>query len=274
VPPSLSSEPYALIKSLDKEVLMSKEMKLVNFMGTRFNFKVLRKIKLLEKKDIEKNIAINVNETLDYVAYESVHSIENIGDKEWKKETGLVSLWSAGMFEGSDKAVVIIPLKQKSSLDAVYKYMGPLDTTRLQLKGNVLLFKADGKYRSKIGIPHTIANEIYGCYAKDKNRLTIIQYRKVNEAMYSNSTVSIQENPYEGEVIPIYNNGTMDYSQTDQVSFFELESTSAMVELLPNERLNHYHRVYHFSGNESLLNEISEKLLGVNLKNCVFNIKA
>jgi len=274
VPASLSSEPYKLIKLLDKEVLMSKEMKLINFVGTKFNFKVLRKIKLLEKNIIEKNLAINFDETLDYVAYESAHSVENIGDKEWKKETGLVSLWSAGMFEGSDETVVIIPLKKDSSLDDIHKYMGSLDTNRLQLKNNVLLFKADGKYRSKIGVSNEVASEIYGSYSKDKNRLTIVQYRKTNDTMYSNSTVSVQENPYKGEVIPIYNNGMMDYSQTNQVSFFELESTSSMVELLPNERLNHYHRVYHFSGSENLLTKISEKLLGINLKYCVLNAKS
>ncbi len=267
VPASLSSEPYKLTQFIGKRVLMSKEIELVNFIGTKFNFKVLRKITLLEKQFIEEDLNITFDESLDYVAYESLHSIRNIGKEQWKKEHGLVSIWSAGMFEGSDESVVAIPLKENASLDQVRKYLGPLDDSRLRLKNNTLLFKVDGKYRSKIGIPNDIAPEIYGCYSKDNNRLTIVQYRKVNEDLYSNSEVSEQENPYEGEVIPIYNDGKMDYSNSTTSSFFELESTSAMVELLPKRYIGHYHRVYHFSGKENLLNEISKELLGIELRN-------
>ena len=103
---------------------------------------------------------------------------------------------------------------------------GRLIRTRLKIKDLVLLFKADGKYRSKIGIPPGLAPSIYGYYAKDKQRLTIVQYQKTNDSLYFNSDVTIQEDPYKGEVIPIYNNGPMDYAPTENVSFFELESTS------------------------------------------------
>jgi len=36
----------------------------------------------------------------------------------------------------------------------------------------------------------------------------------------------------------------------------------------PNDSLIHWHRVYHFSGNKSSLNKISETLLGINLNDC------
>ncbi len=269
VPASLSSEPYQLKKFILKEVLMAKTIKLINHIGTEFKFEVLRKIKLLEKEDIEQNLNITFDESLDYVAYESAHSVQNKGDHAWKKETGLVSIWNAGMFEGTDHTVVIIPTEKMASLDNVYKYLGPLDSDRLQLKNDVMLFKTDGKYRSKIGIPHVMAPDIYGCYAQERNRLTIVQYRKTKETMYSNSHVTEQENPYEGEIIPIYNHGTMDYSTTHKTSFFELESTSAFVELPPNRHIGHYHRVYHFSGSENALNQLSESLLKISLKDCV-----
>lgn len=63
----------------------------------------------------------------------------------------------------------------------------------------------------------------------------------------------------------------MDYSNTDETSFFELETTSPFVALQPNEKLNHYHRVYHFSGSENELSGISKKLLGISLKDCKLN---
>jgi len=269
VPSSLSTEPYLLKKFVSKEVLLSKQMKLTNFIGTEFNFEVLRKIRLLEQEDVEGYLNISLKKNIDFVAYESLNSIQNKDDKPWRKETGLVSVWNLNMFEGSNETVVMIPLINEVSLEKIYKYLGPLDKTRLQLKQKSLLFKADGKYRSKIGIPHDIAPKLYGSYSKDKNRLTIVQYRKTIETGYSNSNISIQDNPYEGEIIPIYNNGTMDYSPTTKTSFFELESTSAFVELWPNKYVTHYHRVYHFSADDTTLNAISEELLGISLKDCM-----
>jgi len=269
VPPSLSTEPYHLKKFVSKEVLLSKQITLTNFIGTEFNFEVLRKIRLLEQEDVENNLNIKIKNGLSYVAYESINSIQNKDDKPWKKETGLVSVWNLNMFKGSDETVVIIPLINEVSMDKIYKYLGPLDQSRIQLKQNSLLFKADGKYRSKIGVPHEMAPKIYGSYSKDKERLTIVQYRKTIETDYSNSDISIQDNPYEGEIIPIYNDGRMDYSPTNKTSFFELETTSASVELWPGKYVTHYHRVYHFSANETMLNAISEKLLGIRLKECV-----
>jgi len=210
VPPSLSTEPYHLKKFVSKEVLLSKQITLTNFIGTEFNFEVLRKIRLLEQEDVENNLNIKIKNGLSYVAYESINSIQNKDDKPWKKETGLVSVWNLNMFKGSDETVVIIPLINEVSMDKIYKYLGPLDQSRIQLKQNSLLFKADGKYRSKIGVPHEMAPKIYGSYSKDKERLTIVQYRKTIETDYSNSDISIQDNPYEGEIIPIYNDGRMD----------------------------------------------------------------
>ncbi|WP_367892720.1 DUF6786 family protein [Flavivirga amylovorans] len=80
--------------------------------------------------------------------------------------------------------------------------------------------------------------------------------KKTNDSLYFNSNVSVQKEPYKGDVIPIYNNGTMNYYVTNDISFFELESTSAMKELLPNETIEHFHSVYHFSGTHSELNSI------------------
>ena len=56
---------------------------------------------------------------------------------------------------------------------------------------------------------------------------------ETNDSLYANSYVTKQKNPYKGEVIPIYNDGPMDYSPTNKHSFFELESTSSMRELQP-----------------------------------------
>lgn len=269
VPKSLSIEPFQLQFSSDAEAVFTKRFSLTNFIGTELNFDLVRRIGLYDKKRIEKDLDIKISDDIKSIAYQTYHELRNIDTVQWKKELGLVSIWSAGMFQGTDKSVVIMPLKKKTNLDSIYQYMGDLTSERLQLKNNTLLFKVDGKYRSKIGIPPSLSPDIYGCYTLEKRRLTIVKFKKEQTDLYANSYVTIQKNPYKGEVIPIYNNGNMDYSISKEASFFELESTSSFKELKPQESLNHFHSVFHFFGSEKGLNEISKKLLGVSLNESI-----
>ncbi len=265
VPATLENMVFNELSKTNTHVSLENTLRLTNFSGRTLNLNIKRDIFILDKNNIEENLKFKLNPAIDFVAYDSSHTLKNIDSVSWKKETGLASIWSAGMFKGSDNTTVIIPLKNNGSIADIYKYMGPLDAKRLYTKNKTLLYKTDGKYRSKIGIPHKFAPEIYGCYSKDLQRLTIIQYRKTNDSLYFNSNAFVQKKPYQGEVIPIYNNGTMDYSATNEISFFELESTSAMKELQPNETIEHFHRVYHFSGSFDELNHISETLLSFEL---------
>lgn len=268
VPVSMNAEPYKLLSYDSVKITMEKDMKLTNFIGTKFNLSVNRQIEIYSKLSIEKNLSIKLSDEIDYVAYQSSHRLVNKGNAI-QNETGLVSLWSAGMFEGSAKGVVIIPLQKVVTKQAIFEYMGNLDSSRFEIIDDVILFKADGKYRSKLGIPPHIAKSVYGCYRPELNTLTIIQYAlPKGDSLYFNSEVSVQENPYMGEAIPIYNNGPMDYLPTDETSFFELESTSAMKELQTGDTLSHYHRIYHFTASYTKLDELAIEILGISLTNC------
>lgn len=259
VPEPIDTESYQILETGEDFVRMHKTMQLTNFAGTSFNLEIDRTIKLLNKKNIQEHLNILIDDNTNFVAFQTENSLTNKDTIAWKKETGLVGLWSAGMYQGTDDTVVIIPLKSEAKLKDIYQYMGTLDSTKLQLKNNILLYKGDGKYRSKIGVPPQLAPDIYGCYSKSKNRLTIVQYKKEKDSLYSNSFVSVQDEPYKGEAIPIYNNSA---------DFFELESNAPLKVLQPNETTSHWHRVYHFSHDNVALNKISLKLLGVELKNC------
>lgn len=258
VPDAIGSEPYNLVFNDEHQVELSKKVHLTNFIGTKFNIEINRKITLLSGIQIDKYLGIILNSTTDYVAFETKHKLTNRDTVSWAKETGLLSLWSAGMYQGDD-SVVIIPLKNSGKRSDILTYLAPIDSTRLTVRNNMVLFKADGQYRSKIGIPPEFAPNIYGCYSKRKNRLTIIQYKKEEDSLYSNSFVSILDAPFRGEAIPIYNNGK---------DFFELESNAPLKVLKPNETTTHWHRVYHFSDDETALNKISETLLSTNLRDC------
>jgi len=62
----------------------------------------------------------------------------------------------------------------------------------------------------------------------------------------------------------------MDYLPTENVSFYELESTSPLRELAPNSSITHHHAVYHFFGTEAELQPVATKLLGVDLASLPF----
>ncbi len=269
VPAAMEMEPYELLEQTDELIRMSKRMDLTNFMGTEISLKVERQLSLLTEDAIKQNLGVAL-ENLDYVAFESNNTLTNIGKTALADSTGLVAAWSAGMFEGSEATTIILPVDRRIKKEDILTYMGPLGSDRLKFVGSTVLFKGDGRYRSKIGIPPSRAASIYGCYAKDKKRLTIVQFNISESRTYGNSEVSIQEEPYDGEAIPIYNNGPMDYLPTSEVSFFELESTSSYEALRPGEKLYHAHSVYHFSGEEIALDEIVKTLLGISLSEVLF----
>lgn len=260
VPATIDAEPYSVISKSNSKVKLFKTMQLTNNIGTQFKIEINREISILSKENINNNLNIEVDKNTKFVAFETYHKLKNIDTVTWKKHTGLAGLWSAGMYPGDD-SVVIIPLKNQGTKHDVLTYLATIDSTRLTIKNNTILFKTDGQYRSKIGIPPQFAPTVYGCYSKLKNKLTIIQYKKEADSLYSNSLVSIQDTPYNGEAIPIYNNST---------DFFELESNAPLKVLKPNETTTHWQRVYHFHAPKNTLHELSKKLLGFDLNDAKF----
>jgi hypothetical protein len=64
---------------------------------------------------------------------------------------------------------------------------------------------------------------------------------------------------------PTYNDGPL-ANGSQMGPFYELESVSPGAFLKPGEKLSHLHSIFHFTGNEQGLNDISLKTLGVSLK--------
>ncbi|RED96026.1 DUF6786 family protein [Marinoscillum furvescens] len=265
VPPPLATGSFKTINRSRSSIAMCMNMELTNYIGTNFQVSLQRKITLLNKRTVTKNLAVSLENTVDLVAYTTEHVLTNTGWAPWKKTTGLLGLWSANMLEGTPHTTVIIPLKDATTRDAIYTYFGPLDSTRLLLQNNLLYFKADGNYRSKIGIPPLLAPDRFASYSPEHNLLTVVTYQKTTDTLYFNSNVSIQKEPYHGEVIPIYNNGTMDYLPSATPTFYELESTSAMRPLYPGDSLSHQQTTYHFKGTPSELNHIFRQVFNTDL---------
>ena len=79
------------------------------------------------------------------------------------KEKGLVSIWILGMMNAGPETVVIVPYKPggEAELGPVVKsdYFGAVPADRLKITPEAVLFRADAKYRSKIGISQRRAKQ-------------------------------------------------------------------------------------------------------------------
>jgi hypothetical protein len=170
------------------------------------------------------------------------------------------------MFTPSEGTVVIIPFHPDSSAKELIStnYFGELPEERLTIKDSVLFFTCDGNYRSKIGLPPTIAKPLAASFDFQKNILTIISFEVTPEGDYVNSKWEIQNQPYRGDAVNSYNDGPLaDGSQLGP--FYELESSSPALDLAAGERTSYTQTTFHAEGNFNQLNLLAIQLLGVDL---------
>jgi len=270
VPAIIDTEPFEAVSSKKDTATFRKQANLTNWSGTEFKIQIDRTVGLLSSKEAGGKLDIEVPGSISVVAYQAESKITNKDSKPWKKETGLLSIWILSMFNPSDKTTVAIPFNAgpEESLGPKVNdtYFGKVPADRLAVKDNVLFFKGDGKYRSKIGLSPKRAKPILGSFDAVNKVLTIVQYTKPEGANdYVNSMWEQQEKPYAGDVVNSYNDGPVKPGEKAMGPFYELESSSPAVELKPNESVSHVHRVFHFVGAESDLDRIARATLGVTL---------
>ncbi len=265
VPAPLRTGSYDVTRVGKTHMHLQTELHLVNFQGTAFDLFIDRKLRIMEHAEAAGNLGVNLD-GLKVVAYEAANQLTNIGPEKWKKETGLCGLWSLGMYPGTDKGVGIIPMGKGTRRSDVDETLTNLDKSHWEVRNGVVLYRADAKSWNKIGIPARLCGKVFGSYHTETGILTLIQYQfDPKQELYFNSTVSVQDNPYDGQPVQLYNNGPQDKPVADEATFYELESTGYMKELKPGETLSHWHRVYHVVGNEQEIDQVMRNLLGVSL---------
>ena len=261
-PAELDTEPFGIEKQTETEVSFLKKMKLVNYQDFEFDIEVRRRVEIINKKQIEKDLQMPIGEEILSVAYLSDNEIINTGPLSWSKETGLLSIWILGMFIPSEHTTVILPYKD--SLELNTSYFGTIPPDRLTITDMHVLYKGNGTYRFKLGLPPKNTVPWIGSYDSQKNILTIVNFSFKGEGTYVNSAWRMQDNPYAGDVVNSYNDGPLENG--DQLGpFFELESSSGTRELEPGESIRHIHKTYHFEGNPEELNKISREILGYDI---------
>jgi hypothetical protein len=129
-----------------------------------------------------------------------------------------------------------------------------------------LFFRADGRFRSKIGIPPRRATPVCGSYDPERRVLTLVQLTiPMGAHDYVNSMWQLQEEPLAGDVVNSYNDGPPEPGAKPLGPFYELESSSPALELGPGEVQEHVHRTAHFQGSDEALEPIARAALGVGI---------
>lgn len=221
---------------------------------------------LLSRDKVASLLNVEVPEGLRVVAYETDNRITNLGDKEWTREDGLLSIWMLCMFNPSPETTVFIPFNPDAEGVIVNDdYFGNVPADRLIVDSNTVYFKIDGEYRSKIGIPPARAKELCGSYDSGSKVLTLLWCSLPEEPMdYVNSKWGQQDDPYSGDAINSYNDGPVEDGSI-MGPFYEIETSSPAAALQPSETMKHVERLMHFEGDEALLAKMVKSLFDLDL---------
>jgi hypothetical protein len=246
-----------------------KAMALTNYSGRPFQLDVHRTVRVLSAAEIATHLNGAPAAGVHAVAFESQNTVTNTGDSAWKPDSGLVSVWILGMFTPSSSMTIVLPYAGGTSRSEPVvndKYFGKVPADRLKITDSAVLFKADGQYRAKIGLPPSRALSAAGSYDAANHVLTIVQYtRPANATRYVNSMWEMQREPYKGDVLNSYNDGPPGPGKAPLGPFCEIESSSPALELAPGQRHTHVHRTIHLVGPEGDLDRIARRVLKTSL---------
>ncbi|WP_243745672.1 DUF6786 family protein [Segetibacter sp. 3557_3] len=267
-PAPIDTEAWKIAAKNEQSVQLEKDMNLVNYTGTRLSLQAKRTIRILTMNEIAALAGVSITEGVKAVGYATINSITNTGTTPWNEQTGMPCIWILDMFNPSAGTTIVIPYRtdvtDTSAKIATTNYFGEIPGDRIRYHGNVLLFKADGKHRGKLGLDPLRARPVAGSYDAQHGILTITTFDVDPNGRYLNQEWNTSAPPFKGDVVNAYNDGPLqDGSQMGP--FYELESVSPAALLNPHESLTHEHNVFHFTGNKNELDAIAVKWLGISI---------
>ena len=267
-PAVIDTVPYQVVSRDDRQVTFRHQAEVVNYSETRFSIQIDRVIELLDRRAVSSLIG-DVGPDVSMVAYRSINTITNGGSNDWTKEDGLLSIWILGMFRPSPTTTVVIPYIQglEEELGPVVNdaYFGKVPEDRLVVERSHIFFKADGAFRSKIGVLPRRSRGISGSYDSKAGVLTLVHFNQPPQARdYVNSMWEVQEQPFRGDVINSYNDGPPSPGAPPLGPFYEIETSSPAALLAAGESIAHTHTTIHFLGSVPELDPIVRQTLGIN----------
>jgi hypothetical protein len=266
VPKEIDTEAFDLVSSTKTEAKFKKSMHFENYSGVALDLQVERNVRLLSLAQMNQLLGLDLPSALQTVGFETQNTITNTGQKAWDKTNGMLSIWILSMLNASEKTMVVAPVREGEDLGPVYTddYFGKVPADRLRHEKGLIFFKADAKYRSKIGISPKRALPFICSYDASAGVLTIAQFDiPAGDQPYVNSKWENQKDPFSGDLVNSYNDGMNDGKQLG--NFYEIESSSPAAALAPGQSLLHAHRTFHLKGTVDQLNAVTKKILGISV---------
>jgi hypothetical protein len=269
-PPLIDTEPFERVGGDSTEAVFRRQANLTNRAGFTFHLVIDRTVRLLDEGVVEDLVGVDVPTAASVVAFESENRVTNVGDRPWRKQTGLPSIWILGMFPPSPGATIVIPFEpgpvEEMGPIVNDAYFGKVPEDRLVVGKDVLFFRGDGRARGKIGIPPRRARPVCGSYDPERKLLTLVQLTFDSPTdEYVNSMWEHQEHPFAGDVVNAYNDGPPAPGEKPLGPFYELESSSPALALAPGASAVHVHRTIHVQGDAATLDPIARHALGVGI---------
>ncbi len=98
VPRLIDLEPFQVIEKTKISVLFTKNASFTNYAGFQFDIGIERKVEVLSSHETFDYLRVVPLEDVKSIAYLTTNTVSNDGEKNWEKETGLLSIWLLGMF--------------------------------------------------------------------------------------------------------------------------------------------------------------------------------
>jgi hypothetical protein len=265
VPYVIDTITYKVTSKNDESATFEARGQLTNYSGNKFDIALMRTVELLGREDVGAELGVDLTNDVKVVGYRTTNRLENAGNEQWSKETGLVSIWLLGMLTPSPFTTVIIPFDKAADPTSINTdYFGDIPSDRIAIKDGVLLLKADGNFRSKVGLPPHMLRSVAGSYDSERQILTIIKFSFEKGSAYVNNKWEIQSDPFDGDAVNAYNDGPLG-NGSQLGPFYELESCSPAFELLPGQGISHPQVTFHFEGNQESLNYLMKTLLSTEI---------
>ncbi len=219
-PPALNQSAWEVVsRPGDAMVRMTARMTVQNASATSFELDAAREVRLLVADDLSRLFGAAAAKTIDrggvnLVGFETANTITNRGPA-FARQRGLVSLWVLGQMIAGRQTVVIAPYQpgSEAELGPVVKsdYCGLLPAERLQITPQAVLFRADSRFRSKIGLSQRRARNVLGSIDFAAGVLTLVQFTMPDDParqVYLNNMCELpQAEPFRGDVANAYNDG-------------------------------------------------------------------
>ncbi len=277
-PPALNDGAFTIASSKeDPYYRLTRQVQFQNAAKTQFNLDITREIHMQKPHHFGKLFGAEAQAALQssglkMVGFQTINTITNRG-AAMARDKGLVSIWSVGQFPPGPRTYVVVPYKvgEETELGPIVNadYFGRIPPDRLRLSAEAIWLRADGKFRSKIGVPQQRAKPVAGAIDLQQGVLTLVHFSMPSEptaVAYVNNTWGRQEEPLRGDVFNSYNDGPPEPGRQALGGFFELESLSPAGQLPTGKSIGHTHSTFHIEGEPGALARVAKAALGVDVK--------